>query len=420
MSVKSRNSVSSVVAVAVRAFAALTFLLVSVLPTAAQNPIIQNQLSYYTSAATINSDLGGKDVVIGKTPGGAFGDAAGDTDLGTTDDTKYAISVVTGALLNGSGEGGYGPVNIFNRNALFISGGSIDAVVPFILQSFDDSNIYISGGTVSRYILTSDNSKAYVSGGTIEGILVHDGSYLEFGDGAIGRYGGGGAIQIEENGALQMNGGTAENGITVLDRGTANIMGGIIKHGFGVGGNSANYVGDTSVIANFGGVATADFAAAGHSSILNVTGGEIGILSASFDSVVNLTGGFVQSLICFNDSVVNISGGIISANTIYQQNDTATTNFFGRALSFSNAIAGTDPFYGAAGVFYDTAWIRPDGVLVNTRYFDFGGDVSNPIPQGVTFTFQGSAAAPEPGSLALFALALPLVGVVAARRRGLK
>ena len=133
----------------------------------------------------------------------------------------------------------------------------------------------------------------------------------------------------------------------------------------------------------------------------------------------NISGGeYRAKSIGYDSSIFNITGGIISASTIYQLNEAAATNFYGQALTFSNATAGNNLINGLAGVFYDVAWTRPDSTTVNTRYFDLGGDVSNPIPQGVAFNPQGSAAAPEPGSLALLGITLPLAGGVMGRRKG--
>ena len=149
----------------------------------------------------------------------------------------------------------------------------------------------------------------------------------------------------------------------------------------------------------------------------NITGGTVNAFQAISNSVTNFRGGTLPDSRLLASSTLNLFDGSING-TVFHLSSAATANFYGQSVAFTNAMVGTVPAqYGTGdGVYYDVAWTRANGDLLNTRYFDLNGNVNNAVPGGVTFT--QTVAVPETGTalLAGIGFVLGTIGTVCKRR----
>lgn len=360
-------------------------LVVAVNPVAAQ--FVKQNDAYYTVADyTLNTDVFGYEVFVGK-------NTAFNTLPGTV-----TLTVADGARIKSFGHTypdgkTHTSLRVFGNHKTNIIGGNV-----FNSNGFDSAIQNVSGGTVTHITANHTSTINILASGIVDETTA-----------------------ARNNGTVNIRG--TVNFADNYDSGVTNIFGGSVTLARANNSSKINVSGGNHIHVDIGnqslanisggtvGVATAD-----GNSLLNISNGDINTVWAEFQSTTNITGGTVKHIYAIESSVVNISGGSISANSIYQISDFATTNFFGLSIAYSGAAVGVAPVYGYPGVYYNVAWRRPDNVLINTRYFDVNGSVANATPQGVTFTL-AAVTVPEPGTLLL---SLPVVGLVCAvviRRR---
>ena len=260
-----------------------------------------------------------------------------------------------------------------------------------------------------------DISTINITGGGTGFATTYNASVIKIDNGTVG------SADCFNNSLASIRGGTITNRAYAGDSSTVNIFGGNISNVQGQNNGTISILGatvatvlgnDSSRIYISGGSVTR--VSAFNNSALNISGGVIGNVTVGQNGIINIYDGSISELFLLDSSVANIYGGTISPSTIYKQSDSAKFNFFGQALQFFGAVTGTDTS-SQPGVYYNTLWTRPDGVQVNTRFFDRGGSIANTTPRGVTFTL--STAAPEPGVLALLLPGMVALGGVLRRRR---
>ena len=323
------------------------------------------------------------------------------------------VPYVTGhdnSVLNLRG-GGVGNAFAYDNTKLTISGTDPLAGLSQAI-AYDNSTMTISGGSVhsagaSGSVGNASHAKVFVTGGRADLLGTSGFSQVTVSGGSVG-----GAYNYGDDSVLTILGGdiagvdTRSNNGLLPNTTTTYIKGGTI------GQVTSAQRGTTNISSGY--VKTLDGYNVSH---VNISGGVVDTVTGYNNSVFDISGGTFCDVIAKDQSVFNITGGHFPPCTIYQGGDLASVNFFGRSLVFSSAVAGVDA-ENKAGVFYDAAWTRPDGFVVNTRYFDINGNISAPTPQGTTFTFSTvTAAAPEPGTFALLGVGCWAFGVGAARRR---
>ena len=337
----------------------------------AQNPTIQDNIYYYTDTATINTDISGNDVVIGRSPAGAVG-APGDVNLGTTDATKFTVTMATGAKTTYNGNDlndGYKSLNIYNFNTLNVVDGDILEAV-----GHDDSIINVSGGTSGTAggagIVAAGNSTANISGGTTKGAGRNTSKVFITG-GTVPR------LEMYDNATATISDTVNVDTIIAFDASTTNVTGGTVKE--------ADIIGQTT---------------------LNVSGGSITTAFISNDSSFVMTGGTVTDLNGYRNSVLNLYGGTIT-NPIHLQ-DLSFLTIYGHDLTFSLTGAYSDA--GRDGLIYSVNGFLGNDLNASTFtiYDQNTGTPSSGSSLNAARQFAlVNSNAPEPASLAFL---LPAIG----------
>ena len=260
---------------AIKALFAVSLGITAALSAHAQT--VEGSIYYYTDAATINTDISGNDVVLGKTPGGTFADAKGDTNILT----PYTVTVEAPANITGNSNNyndGYYGFQTYNNTTLNINGGNIG----FTAWGFDTSTININGGKV--HDATSSGGTVNIKGGTT------DVSYSNGSKGVVNISGGTvgtatGFFSLRGSGTFNVTGGTISGGqYSYLGSGILNVFGGTVTSTISGGDGEINLSGGTSSKVESGGAA------------INITGGTMGDIGLSGFSVLNVSGsGFATS-----------------------------------------------------------------------------------------------------------------------------
>ena len=408
----------------VKAIAALSLGIISTLPTHAQNPILANSTYYYTGAATINTDLGNNNIVIGRSPGNPPG-PTNDINLGTMPETAYAVTVVDGAKLNYNSTGYSG---VFNRNTLNLQGGIVNFIrsfdnsivnvsggqggypgsgsASFSITSFDSSTVNFNGATYCNQISAQDSATINVNGGNSNGSLL----YVTGGYHATINVNAGADVEQAAavlGASLNYNGGKTHE-VIIQRAGVGKIFGGNI-------GSIEMY--NASFVDVFGGVTDNLFTGIQNNAFTNIAtirGGNVGAITNSNFSTVNIFDGAIGSVKTFENSVTNIYGGTISPNTLYAK-DNGVVNLFGMGFALTGAL-GTGSDGNGSYTRYGLTGTLQNGDLLNTTFYDYAGGLEVG-GANAPITFNASAA-PEPASLALLGLVgLPLVAGMVRRRK---
>jgi hypothetical protein len=371
-----------------KAIIALTLGSLVALPANAQLAVEDN-VYYYTSTATINTDIRGKDVVIGRMPGGAFADAGGDTNIAD----PYTVTIASGAQVsrNDFFNDGYSGVELFNTTTLNVTGGTIESV-----RSFNASAVNINGGTVG-------------------GLGVYDATITI--SSGVANY-----VRSYGTGTINVTGGAIGNGIVA--NGPTNISGGNIDYINGWTDSVVNITNgaigylttlDTSVINISGGVLTE--VGGGGSSLINITNGNVVHVSSGGTSTVNVYDGIITHVIAYQNGAINIYGGTIGNNTLYARNN-GLINLFGTGFSLSDALGmGSDS--NGQYTYYNLTGVLQNGDVLNNTFRDYAGGFDVGGPNSPIVFNAASAAAPEPGTLTLLGLGgMALIGAARRRRIG--
>lgn len=294
-----------------------------------------------------------------------------------------------------------------------IAGSTLESVGVY------EGDVNLSGGTTMGELSLSNSGTVNVDGAVIDSFYGYEGTTLNVNDGAV--------TIIDSSGIVNVRAGATVDESLVYSAGMANITGGSVGTAVGEDGSVTNISGGVVADATASGGVT--FGDELEASIFNISGGSVTNMTARLISQVNVTGGsitnaigydqsvfniydgFIAEILAYDESVFNIYGGNIGGNTITQLSDAAMINFFGLDIAYTGAEAGVSN--GLSGIYYNVAWTRNDNTVVNTRYFDVNGVISDGTPQGIALN---PVVVPEAGSLALL---LPgfVLGMVIARRK---
>jgi hypothetical protein len=277
----------------------------------AQTPPTFNQL-YYTEAVTIDSDIRGYNVIIGKTP------VDGSAEHDDTIPTLYIVDIREGAQIT---DDDWHPYARGYRYGLF---------------TYGLSQLNISGGNVATTVYANDNSLVNISGGSVNTAI------------------------LEGNSTANISGGKVTNGVQVYNHGTLNISGGFVsslwmsndEYWYPNGGATVNMNGgavdytniDADSVMNVTGGSLKN-ALVSSDGTLNISGGSVDFLQngddggmfQNGDGIVNVTGGDVQFARVVADTVMNVSGGNLGGVSV--GSTTGFTDHYGNHYEFySNAI----------------------------------------------------------------------------------
>ena len=348
------------VAIAVKAFAALAFLLVPVLPAAAQRPTY-----FFDAPATLSTDY-------------SFAQQ-GIVRVGFNNPNPFTVNVVNGANV-------YEMYN-YNASVIEMTGGNVK-----VAGLYNDAQFNIYGGVMSDGLALADNAKAEIHGGIV-GILSLGTST---GENPTGKNNANASIYdgdvhsvgVHIGGTLNVYGGTINGDTSLLSFGSVNVFGGTIS----------------------------SFTTA-YTGISNVNGGQIGFLEAVSGGTTNLFDGTVDRGFATDSGIINVYGGTISRDTLYNYKLPlwGVYNLFGTNFNVANPqrVTVNNEFGNRDGVMWDVTGTLFNGNRLDTRYFEEGGDIS----ATARLNLINASAAPEPDTLVLLGIALPLAGV-AMRRRG--
>lgn len=404
-----------------------------VTPAHAQNPVLANAAYYYTGPATINTDLGNNDVVIGRSPGNPP-NLTNDVNLGTTAQTAYAVTVVNGAQLNFSSQNPYTGVEVFNRNTLNIQGG----IFGFGVSSHDNSVVNVSGGQGGYPSVNFSPNSFRISGDGNSTVNFNGATYCN-------------RIDVQGSATLNVNG-VNSNGTRLevaygLGSSTVNIntnsdtqtvlVGQNSSLNYNAGKSGSVYIGSTGANKIFGGTIGSIVAQSGvvdvfggsisglltgeagsgtsYNSTANIRGGSLSSLLNGDFSTVNIYGGNIGDVNTFENAVTNIYGGTIAPNTLLAR-DSGVVNLYGTGFALSSVIGtGSDGFGNYNS--YNLTGTLQDGTPLSTTFRDYAGGnqiggASSPL------RFNAIVAAPEPGSAALLGIGFAgISGVIARRKR---
>lgn len=192
---------------------------VATAPAIAAPPVIEGNIYYFTTAETISANISGNDIIIGRTPGGTFANAAGDTNI----TTPYTVTVDAGTQVTQNvPNDGYNGLMIFGAANVNIIGGNVVSA-----NTFTGSTLNVSGGT--SVLLANNGGTLDVSGGNTDTVSAR---------GGITRITGGTQAEINaSDAAVDIYGGTVTDttsGISLSIGGVANFYGTNL---------SANYIG---------------------------------------------------------------------------------------------------------------------------------------------------------------------------------
>ena len=274
---------------AVALAAALTL---SARPASAQ--FAQSGSAYYvTGDYTLNADVSGYDVLVGK-------DTGGNTLAGTVTLSVADPAVVTQSA-NDTAAGGatYSGTNVFGANALMVGGGSVGAA-----SGYDTSAVTINGGSVT-FVTANNNATVAIAGGSVNNAFGNDFGATTISGGTVG------TASFNNNSVLTIAGGAVTTAVG-NDSATLNIMDGTVSE-----------------------------ADALNASTLNVSGGTITDLFAFDTAAVNLSGGSVGGDTIYRESdtaTLNFFG----RNPVVYANPTNGTDANGNPGVFYDA-AWTQP-----------------------------------------------------------------------------
>ena len=337
---------------------------------------------FVTGDTTIDGDISGNEVFVGKDNASSFATLSPTPPI--TVSVMGAADGAGGANItyfeNAYPAGNPKPVyyyglNVFGANNVIVSGGHVDE-----LYGYDASRTTINGGSVNQ-VYTSGTSEIALSGGA-----------------ALGVYGGG-------SGTINISGGTVFDAVLNFDSSTTNISGGTVND---TESRSA------SVVNISGGDVSAAFSE--DASAIHISGGSV-TEADSFDrSRVTIDGGNVTRLFAFDSSAFTIGGGVVGSEGIYLF-DNSLLRLTGANLALSSAMETGADLYGDF-TRYRLSGSLADGSPLDATLFDYdddGYDIAGGGPNNTPLYFNGTpiftsivTAAPEPGTLALFALTLPL------------
>ena len=358
-----------------------------------------NRAYFVTGDATVDGNIFGNDVFVGKDNAASFTTSAPTPPI--------VLTVNQGAFIRGFGNvypigdpNGvrYDNVNVFGGNKVNITGGNVDGT-----HGYDASTINISGGDVGS-TQGFDSSVTNIGGGAVRNINDYRNSAFNLTSGSVLQ------SRIYDNSAANISGGNIGQ-VYAFDASKTNITGGIVNLVAGYDNNVTNISGG-SLRFSFG---------ANH-CVTNISGGNVKNAYGALNSVTNISGGSVTDIYAYGDSAFNITGGAIGSHSLRLFED-SLLNLSGADFVLSDAIEmGSD--VNGSYTLYTLTGLLTDGSSLNTDLFDYqdggydiagGGPGKTPLYFNGNPVFAGGVAAPEPGALALFALALP-VGIGMMRR----
>ena len=369
-----------------------------------------------------------------------------------------------------------GGLYAYNNAAITLSGGTLDFIGDFQQNSTLTlkGGGFAADGTTSRYFDPNAGYDGLTGGGTnyaaggsfhVTGTLADGNSFDQ--TFTAGGYTGGGAeikvvapvaapdLYLTQNGdvntfqnrvvigrsadgntntspMVNITDGADTGGVYVGNNSVLDVLGGVVHGRINVGGNADVNVsggtiasvyqyepGDSKITVSGGSIAYLVPANA-----LTVTGGDITTIDTYSGARVNIFGGNITNVWGFGpNGYINILGGSVSNIIGYGQPFNlyggnigsgsiinlygSPFDLFGMGFSITNGVAGTAN--GRNGVWWDVTGTLQGGQEINTRYFEANGNLTG--PSNLTTT----AAAPEPGTLAL--MVLPFAAALAYRRR---
>ncbi|MEI6431525.1 MAG: hypothetical protein WCP07_05050 [bacterium] len=392
---------------------------------------------YYTSASTINTDISGSNVVIGKTP--VSGTPATDTNIATS----YTVDIATGAIISGFSGNYRNGVSTYSTGQLTVTDGSISGLSAFdtslmtingggitgFLAGFDNAGITIAGGTHTADVKANNNSNVTLSGGAVTGdinafddaivtlnggtlngdVASDNASALNISAGSVS-----GSVSGFGSSIVTITGGAISNGVYAYDSAQANVTGGTITGGITADSGSKVTVDGASV--------TGDATATGNGKVTLKSGTITGNASASNSGVVTITGGALTGNVTGSGSgQVYITGGTFGS-PLLALND-AVFSFQGSNLTLSAPVRTDTDALGAFTV-YNVSGNLLDNSLFSIEFYDYqdgGFDVGGPVGS-VPIQFNAvpgpPSDVPEPGAIAFgFLASATIVGLVVRKRQ---
>lgn len=379
-------------------------------PSFAVGPVIEEDVYYYTDTATINNDISGNDVIIGRNPGGTIANALGDSAVVT----PYTVTIAAGANVtyNPDELDGYFGLQLYNNTALNMTGGSV-----YLVRGTSTTVLNISGGTVAYAFLQSGtlNISGSASVSKVDCFL---NDTVNISGGSVN------SIHDSGNSSLSITGGSVANVIGFFGT-TLDISGGSVQFASGYGSSAFNVSSgnvtsitayDSSTLSLTGGSIYA--AVSRNDSTLDIsTDASVNFIVGFNNSILNLGGGSMTNILGHGSSFLNLTGGAIGSGGISLLED-SVLRISGVGLSFVFASMGSDAYgsftaYTLFGTLQDGQSI--DGVIL--RDYVGGFAVENPGAGTGNLRFISAAVVPEPGTLALLLAPVIICGSIAGLRR---
>ncbi len=177
-----------------------------------------------------------------------------------------------GHLIISGGNIGHG-INVYPQSTMTMTGGSVD----YGLDAQAGSTVLIEGGTLSGGIDAHPGSSVTVSGGTLEGLIdVWENSDVTLSGGRIN------GVDVLENAELKIQGGEFTY-IYVRQNATLDLSDGIVS-------GYQSVITESGGTANISGGKVVGTTRVESDATLNLSGGELGVISANQNSTVALTG----------------------------------------------------------------------------------------------------------------------------------
>lgn len=319
------------------------------------------------------------------------------------------VDIVDPAVFTYSNLVGRG-VEVYSNTVVSVTGGAIGNG----LNAFDQSDVTISGGTIQGIGLSF---AAFAPGPNTPHITVNTGATISqnlTGNAAAGVF----------LGTLTVNGGTLRNvtnngeGIRLFGTGTAQINGGTTQ---------VISTSDSGALFMTGGTINGVLGSNSQALILqsavaaSISGGTInGGIQSNSQNGIGTGKADISGNVAVNDGVfslaglasdINVFGGTFgggSSPAAFYALGGASINFFGTGLLLSAPTPGSYTFFQGIGSttyvgnFFTVTGILRDGQSINRVLFDAVSVNGSTAGLGGGFTTNAvSAAAPEPGSLAL-------------------
>ena len=293
-----------------------------------------------------------------------------------------------------------------NLNATVYGSTFNDSVHASVIQGYDSSAVRLKYARAD-YIDAHDDSATDITASYVENLSAYDNSIVDIRDGDLHNDGVGyynvGSLDGYNNSVINVS---DEGGIyaaSLHDSSVLTIENGAI--------HSADAYGNSAVHFNGSGFYATSLASHDASTI-DIQDGFVRDVYGYNNGVISMYGGSIASFFGFDSSVFNLYGGIVGFHTINLLNF-STTRLYGTGLTLSSALGdGSD----ANGLYTDyllTGFLS-SGDALDTHLHYYGNGASLYFNDAAIIS--GTAAAPEPGTLALI---VPLLGgaMFVARRR---